>query len=341
MPAQVESPEATTAIAPHKKRKPKHKKGKTPNKKIKKAAGAMAAAAKHNNPSKKMIKLFRKRAREYNSEDDDDDDYDEEKSTAGLRDSSAEALQDREDVASSGDSGEEGEGQRALDSGDDFSGDSEGDDEDEGYGAHQRITKFAEGSRAFRVAFMKIMKKNLPNDPLGPILSAHKKLVAEKLAEEETEHKVKGEAKKEKHLAAEKGRVKPANFLDAKEKSLISIATKGVVKLFNAVSKAQNPQRGLNPSKSKDAKVLAKQRKQTFLSELQKPTTQAPGNPSPFNSSKVPNSTGKEHSNEPGWAPLRDSYMLSSKLKDWDKMPDPGGAVDEEDVSLESSSDEE
>lgn len=34
----------------------------------------------------------------------------------------------------------------------------------------------------------------------GPVLSAHKKLLAEKLAEEEEERKVKGEAKKEKHL---------------------------------------------------------------------------------------------------------------------------------------------
>lgn len=34
----------------------------------------------------------------------------------------------------------------------------------------------------------------------GPILSANKKLVAEKLAEEEAERKVKGEAKKEKRL---------------------------------------------------------------------------------------------------------------------------------------------
>ncbi|XP_038979424.1 uncharacterized protein LOC120109889 isoform X1 [Phoenix dactylifera] len=129
-----------------------------------------------------------------------------------------------------------------------------------GGGAHQGITKFAEGARAFRVVFLKIMKKNLPNDPLGPILLTHRKLIAEKLTEEEVEHKVKGEAKKEKHLAAEKGHVKPANFLGSKEKSLISIATKGVIKLFNAVSKAQNSQKGLNPSKSKDAKVLAKQR---------------------------------------------------------------------------------
>ena len=34
----------------------------------------------------------------------------------------------------------------------------------------------------------------------GPVLSGHQKLVAEKLAEEEAERKVKGEAKKEKHL---------------------------------------------------------------------------------------------------------------------------------------------
>lgn len=34
----------------------------------------------------------------------------------------------------------------------------------------------------------------------GPVLSAHKKLIAEKLADEEAERKVKGEAKKEKHM---------------------------------------------------------------------------------------------------------------------------------------------
>lgn len=34
----------------------------------------------------------------------------------------------------------------------------------------------------------------------GPVLSVHKKLLAEKLAEEESNRKVKGEVKKEKHL---------------------------------------------------------------------------------------------------------------------------------------------
>lgn len=36
------------------------------------------------------------------------------------------------------------------------------------------------------------------------MLSAHKKLVAEKLAEEEVERKVKGDAKKEKHMVGPK-----------------------------------------------------------------------------------------------------------------------------------------
>ena len=34
----------------------------------------------------------------------------------------------------------------------------------------------------------------------GPVLSANKKLLAEKLAEEDLEKKVKGEAKKERHM---------------------------------------------------------------------------------------------------------------------------------------------
>ena len=109
--------------------------------------------------------------------------------------------------------------------------------------------------------------------------------------------------------------------MDAKEKLLISVATKAVVKLLNAVSKAQSSQSGLNPSRSKDAKVLAKRRKQAFFSELKKPAAQ---------------------SNEVGWAPLRDTYMLtSSKLKDWDKNPEPASEVGQDKVLSENSSDEE
>lgn len=265
------------------------------NKKRKKMKSVPGDSLKSKKPSKKMVKLFKKRAKAYNSDEEEmeEDDLDlnqedssEEEKSVGLDDSK-------------GDSGSENE------------------DESQGYGHRQGITKFTEGCRAFRMAFMNIMKKNVTNDPLGPVLSAHKKLVAEKLAEEEAEQKAKGEIKKEKHVAAEKGHVKPVGFLDAKEKLLISVATKGVVKLFNAVNKAQNSQKGLNPFKSKDAKALAKQRKETFLSDLKKSTAN-----STFNSSKVSH-FNKTNDEEPGWAPLRDGYMLtSSKLKDWDKMED-------------------
>lgn len=293
------------------KRKPNNGKSNKNRKKMKPNADATLKLKK---PSKKMMKLFQKRAKAYNSDEDEREEED--------LDLNQEDCSEEEELMGF----------------DDLKGDggSENEENGEGYVHRQGIMKFTEGCRAFRMAFMNIMKKNLTNDPLGPVLSAHKKLVAEKLAEEEAEHKAKGEVKKEKHMAAEKGRVKPVGFLDAKEKLLVSVATKGVVKLFNAVNKAQNPQTGLNPSKSKDAKALAKQRKDTFLSELKKSTAT-----STFNSSKVSH-FNKTNNEELGWAPLRDSYMLtSSKLKDWDKMEDSASIGGHTNMpSDESSSDE-
>ncbi|OMO89663.1 hypothetical protein COLO4_19654 [Corchorus olitorius] len=167
----------------------------------------------------------------------------------------------------------------------------------------------------------------------GPVLSGHKQLVAKKLAEEEAERKVKGEAKKEKHLVAEKGHVKPANYLDSHDKFLIGIATKGVVKLFNAVNKAQKAQKGLDPSRSKDAKVIRKRRKEAFFSELGKPARDS--------SSKSNTSSDHKNDEAPGWAPLRDNYMLTNpKLKNWDKMADSTIADDAGRMSEDSGSDE-
>ncbi|KAE8676307.1 B-box type zinc finger protein with CCT domain isoform 1 [Hibiscus syriacus] len=69
-----------------------------------------------------------------------------------------------------------------------------------------------------------------------------------KLAEEEAERKVKGEAKK-KNIWCGEGHVKPANYLDSHEKFLIGIATKGG-------EQSQKVQKGLDPSRSKDAKAF-------------------------------------------------------------------------------------
>ncbi|XP_031092987.1 RRP15-like protein isoform X1 [Ipomoea triloba] len=251
---------------------------------------------------KKMRKLFEKRAKDNNSDEDDEDDKDNEAvGGAPLHGEQDEFEEDSFDEE--GDGGEEDEVS-----------------EDEGGELQPGITKFTEGCKAFRMAFRKLLKKtaSASDDVLGPVLSAHKKLVAEKLAEEETERKVKGEAKKEKHLIGEKGHVKPANYLDSHEKLLIGIATKGVVKLFNAVNKAQHAQRGLNPSRAKDEKTIKKRKKEAFFSELGKTSSQ-----STSIVQKVGTSGGSRDKDGPAWAPLRDNYMLANpKLKDWDKKPD-------------------
>ncbi|XP_023916917.1 uncharacterized protein LOC112028459 [Quercus suber] len=276
-----------------------------------------------NKPKKidrKMKKLYRKRARDYNSDGDDNDEDEEE--------------EEKRDVGSDGES--EKEEEEEEEEGLDVNGDGGNSDEGEESGRIQPgITMFVEGSRAFKMAFRSIIKKTVPEDALGPVLSAHKKLIAEKLAEEEAERKVKGDAKKEKQLLAEKGHVKPANYLDSNEKFLIGVATKGVVKLFNAVNKAQHAQKGLDPLRYKDAKAIRKRRKEAFFSALGKTSK-----PAVDTAAKGHTSKGEVDGEGPAWAPLRDNYMLTnSKLKDWDKMPETTAADDFGRMSEDSSSD--
>ncbi|KAI5019065.1 hypothetical protein ZWY2020_043953 [Hordeum vulgare] len=76
-----------------------------------------------------------------------------------------------------------------------------------------------------QVAFTKIMEKKLGNNPLGPILSADKKLVGAKLAEEAGEHKSKEAAAWRSALLLRKGHKIHENAIDNKEKMLIKVAT--------------------------------------------------------------------------------------------------------------------
>ncbi|XP_038888922.1 RRP15-like protein [Benincasa hispida] len=276
---------------------------------------------------RKMKKLFQKRAREYNSEDDDNDEK------APMVENERKVL-----VCSHAEEVGDEEFSEGEDEGKDVNADVELSEDDENGEIQPGITKFAEGCRAFRAAFRSILKKSISDETLGPILSANKKLIVEKLAEEEAERKVKGLAKKEKQLVGEKGHVKPATYLDSHEKFLIGVATKGVVKLFNAVNKAQHAQKGLNPSRTKDAKAINKRRKEAFFSELGKPTLSATNS-----NAKLNTSGGAADAEGPAWAPLRDNYMLTnSKLKDWDKMPDNMTTMAEDNGRMleDSSSDE-
>ncbi|RHN65930.1 putative ribosomal RNA-processing protein [Medicago truncatula] len=295
--------------------------------------------------NQQMKKLYNKRAREYNSDDDEDETTapatGSTRHVASMKNRGVTSFtknkHEEEDMESEDLSEDEGaaEGQRTqkkhvTDKKVNFAEDEE-EEEDE---IQPGITKFMEGCKAFKMAFKSIIKKSVSDDLLGPVLSDHKNLVIEKLAEEETERKIKGETKKEKLMLAEKGHVTPANYLDAHEKFLISVATKGVVKLFNAVNKAQVAQKGLDPSKNRDAKVIKKRTKEAFFSAL--------GKPAIGTSAKANASTNKGEDEQPSWAPLRDNYMLtSSRIKDWDKnAPGKNESDDIEKISQDSSSDE-
>lgn len=281
------------------KRKIGHKKGKG-----KKKMKVFQGSGQKVKMDGKMKKLFRKKARDYNSDDSDDaNDVDEEEPSLPMKFEEKQPHNENEE-------GDEKSSEEEADVDEDMGNDDVSDDEDEII--EHGIMKFSEGSKSFKKAFKKIIKRSGSDDVLGPVLSAYKKLVVKKLAEEADERKVKGDAKKEKTLLGEKGHVKPDSFLVSHEKLLIGVATKGVVKLFNAVNKAQSSQKGLNPSRSKDAKVIQKRRKEAFFSELGK---------TPSGSSAMVASGGDGEG--PAWAPLRDNYMLTtSKLKDWDKAAD-------------------
>ncbi|XP_022727570.1 RRP15-like protein [Durio zibethinus] len=298
--------EGSVAAGKRKRSSGKKRGNKAKNKKLKMLDGK----GKKLRVSKKMRNLFEKRAREYNSDDEEEEEKENTAEEAALADIRMGGGADNSSEESDG-SEEEGEIQPG-------------------------IMKFTEGVRAYRLAFKNILKRNVADDSLGPVLSGHKQLVAKKLAEEEAERKVKGEAKKEKHLVAEKGHVKPANYLDSHEKFLIGIATKGVVKLFNAVNKAQKAQKGLDPSRTKDAKVIRKRRKEAFFSELGKTSL-----PACDSSSKGNTSSDPRNDEEPAWAPLRDNYMLTNpKLKNWDKMADSTTADDVGMMSEDGGSDD-
>ncbi|XP_050381958.1 uncharacterized protein LOC126798915 [Argentina anserina] len=293
---------AEAARRPNKRRIGKSKGSSKARKKAKKmphaSDGSRAMKPKKIDP--KMKKLYRKRAREYDSDEEED----EEKESDGSEEEGGGEEREAKEMREFSDEEEEGEVQPG-------------------------ITKLSEGCNAFRSAFKSIIKKSVAEDVLGPVLSGNKKLIAEKLAEEDAERKVKGDVK-DKQLVIEKGHVLNPVIYDPHEKFLISLATRGVVTLFNAVSKAQNAQKGLDPSRFKDAKVIRKRRKEAFFSELGKSS-----------SSKAQTSKGSVENEGPAWAPLRDNFMLTnSKLKDWDKMPEQVGKDDIGRMSEDSSSDD-
>lgn len=154
MAAEVQASEMSKVP---RKRKPKHNKACKARKKSQREFYQERKEVKGLN-SRKMKKLFKKRAKEYNSDDD------EEEPSRRAGDLGAQPHGGDEQAAS--DSSEEDGEAEALDVGGEHGDEGNGGSEDEDHGSKDEITKFTEGCRAFRVSFLKIMKKNISKDPL-------------------------------------------------------------------------------------------------------------------------------------------------------------------------------
>ncbi|KAH9548101.1 hypothetical protein CY35_11G072000 [Sphagnum magellanicum] len=123
-------------------------------------------------------------------------------------------------------------------------------------------------SSAYTRALSKIFKCKSPSSETSPILSGRNSPIAQKLDAEAGEYQVKNDAKKEKKELSEKANGLPESYADTKEKGLTKLATRGVVKFFSAISRAQKVSAGAD---SRDARVIAKQSQSGFLSPSKSP----------------------------------------------------------------------
>ncbi|XP_075223214.1 RRP15-like protein [Lycorma delicatula] len=109
-----------------------------------------------------------------------------------------------------------------------------------------------------------------------------------------------------------KGRKKPSVLDKDREKVLAKIATKGVVQLFNAVRQQQRSLekeiQNVGPSDVKQEKILKSVDKRAFLDVLMGAKSQT-----------VPEVKKEESKVNCEWSVLRDDFMMSTRLKDWDK----------------------
>uniref|UniRef100_A0A2K5F7U4 RRP15-like protein n=1 Tax=Aotus nancymaae TaxID=37293 RepID=A0A2K5F7U4_AOTNA len=150
-------------------------------------------------------------------------------------------------------------------------------------------------------AMAKVLNKKTPESK-PTILVKNKKLEKEKeKLKQERQEKIKQRVKRmEWEMMC---RVKP-------DRNLLRIATRGVVRLFNAVQKHQ---------KNVDEKV------KEAGSSIRKPTKGTDESTNETTSSKKkPKAKQTEVKSEegPGWTILRDDFMMGASMKDWDKESD-------------------
>lgn len=130
---------------------------------------------------------------------------------------------------------------------------------------------------------------------------------------------------------------------DARERQLLKLATRGVVLLFNAVTKAQKQKQEADAAGSTAAAKAAKAAKTGIFAELKAgaraaaditaaPAAAAAAAGGKGGRKKQQQRQGDEEAGGSGWAVLKEGFpglTGGSKMKDWDKAADSGDEAGE------------
>lgn len=268
------------------------------------------------------------------SEDDDEDPSDsmEDASEGDSDGEGSDELDELDDDAFEGDDLELDEYGAADDDSDgagdddDFAHDSDADDSDDdgrataAAGAASRAEGGGGGGNAFGFAraFTNLVGE-ADGAPAGEVLPKTKKQRRQE-AEQRREKRARSLDKKHRLELRERGHVVPKRGVadpesDRRERRLTQTATRGVVRLFNAVSQAQRA--AADAGKSRLGGKSKQLTKSKFLAELKKSTA---GEREGVVAGGGAAEEKKGSASGGGWDVLSDGYLMGrNKLKDWDK----------------------
>jgi len=167
----------------------------------------------------------------------------------------------------------------------------------------------------------KILEKSQPENKT--IILSKSKKTKRKRSELKEELTAKKEKLEQKHEEKEKGHTIPTRSNAQNEVLLKRIATKGVVKLFNAVNTHQKTM----SSEMKDIKTEAKKEKKAkvidtksnFMDLLKKKET-LKENKNQSKKSAIDSNGEEENTPSEGWKVFRDDFMMGASMKAWDKQ---------------------
>ena len=287
-------------------------------------------------------------------DESDDRDSDEEEGSSSLDELDDEAfggddleLDQRAELSSDSDDDSDGAGDDAFeddafdddDDDDDFDEDDDPDDQDavprrkRGDAAASAAAARAEGGAAafgFARAFGNLVGDAAKASSSGgaeilPKTKKQRRVEAEARVEKRArsrEKRKKLELRERGHVVPARGVVNPAS--DKLERRMLQTATRGVVRLFNAVSKAQKA--AADAGKRKGGTLKPKElTKGSFLAELKKSGERE-------RAEAKKEEKKEEEGGGGGWDVLSDGYLMGrNKLKDWDK----GTRTAEEEVEYE------